>query len=164
MKIIAALLLSLSVPVLAQTPAQPPATAPAIPLKAQLAKTPLSGVILPDVNFDKAPIADVIDAFTVMVDTATKGAVKLQWIDNAFDRKTWKPTVTITAKGFSASKLMSEILTQAGLEAKVENHAIVLQPKTRIVERRVIPAEKQEAGKMDTGSVRDQFKDPLKRK
>jgi hypothetical protein len=60
---------------------------------------------------------------------------------------------------------MSEILEQAGLEARLEDHAIVLTPKTRVVERRVIPAEKTEAPKIDSGSVdRDQFKDPLKRK
>jgi hypothetical protein len=170
MKIIAAILLSLSLPVLAQTPAPAPAPAPAPKpaagptLKAQLSKTPLSGITLPEVTFDQASVTDAIAALTTMVDTATKGAIKLQWIDRGFDRKKWPTTVTVTAKGFSAGKLMSEILEQAGLEAKLEDHAIVLSPKTRVVERRVIPAEKPEPGKMDTGSVRDQFKDPTKRK
>ena len=74
--------------------------------------------------------------------------------------------MTVTAKGFSAAKLMSEILEQAGLEARLEDHAIVLSPKTRVVERRVVvPEQKAETGKMDSGSVdRDQFKDPLKRR
>jgi hypothetical protein len=167
MRLLAAILLSLSIPVLAQTPAPAPAPVPAPgpSLKAQLSKTPLSGIMLPETTFDQASVTDAIAALTTMVDTATKGAIKLQWIDKGFDRKKWPTTVTITAKGFSAGKLMSEILTQAGLEARLEDHAIVLTPKTRIVERRVIPAEKTEAGKMDSGSVdRDQFKDPLKRK
>ena len=170
MKLIAAILLSLSIPVLAQTPAPAPAPTPApVPkpgptLKAQLTKTPLSGIMLPETTFDQASVADAIAALTTQVETATKGAVKLQWIDKAFDRKTWPTKVTLTAKGFSAGKLMSEVLEQAGLEAKLEDHAIVLSPKTRVVERRVIPGEKSEGGKMDTGSVRDQFKDPLKRK
>ncbi|MCW1884165.1 hypothetical protein OKA04_05445 [Luteolibacter flavescens] len=169
MKTIAAILLTLSVPVLAQTPAPapPPVAKPAASpsLKAQLAKSPLSGIIIPEVVFDKATVDDAITALTNLVDTQTKGGVKLQWIDKAFDRKKWSPTVTITAKGFSAGKLMTEILDQAGLEARLEEHAIVLSPKTRVVERRVIPAEKTEAPKLDGGSThRDQFRDPLKRK
>ena len=166
MKVIAAILLSLSAPVFAQTPAPAPAPAPAsaITLKAQLSKTPLAGVMLPETTFDQATVVDAIGALTTMVETATKGSIKLQWIDRGFDRKKWPTTVTLTAKGFSAGKLMSEILAQAGLEARLEDHAIVLSPKTRVVERRVIPAEKSEGGKMDTGSVRDQFKDPTKRK
>ncbi|MCW1923648.1 hypothetical protein OKA05_13870 [Luteolibacter arcticus] len=169
MKIIAAILLSLSVPVFAQTPAPapPPAAKPETGpnLKAQLAKTPLASVIIPEIVFDKATVEDALAALTNLVETQTKGSVKLQWIDKAFDRKKWTPTVTITAKGFSAGKLMSEILEQTGLEARLDEHAIVLSPKTRIVERRVIPAEKTEAPKLNSGSVdRDQFKDPLKRK
>jgi hypothetical protein len=176
MKLIAALLLSLSIPVLAQTPAPAPTPTPAPApapapkpgptLKAQLSKTPLSGIILPETTFDQASVADAIGALTTMVDTATKGTIKLQWIDKAFDRRTWPTKVTVTAKGFSAAKLMSEILEQAGLEARLEDHAIVLSPKTRVVERRVVvPEQKAETGKMDSGSVdRDQFKDPLKRR
>jgi hypothetical protein len=167
MKIIAALLLSLSFAVIAQTPAPAPAPVPkqTTTLKAQLSKTPLAGIMLPEVTLDQASVADAIGVLTTMVETATKGAIKLQWIDRGFDRKKWPTTVTLTAKGFSAGKLMGEILTQAGLEARLEVHAIVLSPKTRVVERRVIPAEKTEAPKIDSGSVdRDQFKDPLKRK
>ncbi len=167
MRIVAAILLSLSFPLFAQTPAPAPAPAPAkgTTLKAQLSKTPLAGIMLPETTFDQTSVADAIGALTTMVETATKGTIKLQWIDRGFDRKKWPTTVTLTAKGFSAGKLMSEILTQAGLEARLEDHAIVLSPKTRVVERRVIPAEKAEAPKLDSGSVdRDQFKDPTKRK
>ena len=167
MKLITALFLFLALPAFSQTPAPAPAPkpAPGPTLKAQLSKKPLAEVIIPEVALDQVPVADAIDALTALVETATKGSIKLQWIDRAFDRKTWKPTVTLTAKNFSAGKLMSEILAQAGLEARLEDHAIVLTPKTRVVERRVIPAEKTEAPKMDSGSVdRDQFKDPLKRK
>ncbi|RYD40297.1 MAG: hypothetical protein EOP83_35485 [Verrucomicrobiaceae bacterium] len=166
MKLIAAILLSLSFPVFAQTPAPAPKPAPApakaVSLKAQLSKTPLSGVIIPQVTFDQASVEDAIGALTTMVETESKGAIKLQWIDKAFDRKTWPTKVTISAKGFPAGKLMSEILEQVGLEAKLEEHAIVLSPKTRVVERRVVKEGKPVDGKVESGPERSGFpKNPL---
>jgi hypothetical protein len=161
MKAIAALFLALALPGFAQAPATPPA--PAANLKAQLSKTPLASVIIPEVVFDQAPVDDAIAALTALVETHSKGALKLQWIDVGFDRKKWPTPVTLTAKNFSAGKLLNEILAQAGLEAKLEVHAIVLSPKTRVVERRVIPAEKSEAPKVESGpNAREGFKSPLK--
>ena len=164
MKLLAALLLSLALPAFSQTPAPAPAPAPGPTLKAQLSKKPLAEIIIPEVAFDQVPLGDAVAALTTLVDTATKGSIKLQWIDRAFDRKAWKPTVTLTAKNFSAGKVLNEILAQTGLEAKLEDHAIVLSPKTRVVERRVVPAEKKdEAPKAESGSVdREAFKSPLK--
>jgi hypothetical protein len=158
MKILAAILLSLSFPVHAQTPAPAPAPAPAKgpTLKAQLAKTPLSSITLPQVTFDKASVDDAIGALTTMVDTATKGAVKLQWVDRGFDRKKWDKTVTVSVTGFPASRLMTEILEQAGLEAKLDDHVIILRPKPQVIERQVvIPAENAEKGKVESGPAYD---------
>ncbi|MEK7951007.1 hypothetical protein [Luteolibacter soli] len=163
MKLLAAILLSLSFPVFAQTPAPAPAPAPAaVSLKAQLSKTPLSGVILPQVTLDQASVEDAIGVLTSMVDTETKGVIKLQWIDKAFDRKKWPTKVNISGKGLSAGKLMSDILEQAGLEARLEDHAIILTPKTKVVERRVVKEGKPVDGKVESGPERDSFpKNPL---
>lgn len=169
MKLITALLISLSFPVLAQTPAPTPKPAPTPApakgpsLKAQLAKTPLTSITLPQVTFDKASVDDAIAALTTMVDTATKGAVKLQWIDRGFDRKKWDKTVTVSVTGFPAGRLMTEILEQAGLEAKLDEHVIILRPKPQVIERQVvIPGKKGATGTMESGPERDTFpKNPL---
>ena len=167
MKLFAAILLSLSCPVFAQTPAPAPAPAPAPvkgpSLKAQLAKTPLASVTLPQITFDQASVDDAIAALTTMVDTATKGAVKLQWIDRGFDRKKWPKTVTVSVSGFSAGRLMTEILEQAGLEAKLEEHVILLRPKPQVIERQVVvPGQKAESGKVESGPAYDTIrKNPL---
>jgi hypothetical protein len=160
MKLIAAILLSLSYPVFAQTPAPAPAPAPTPAkgptLKAQLSKTPLASITLPQVTFDQASVDDAIAALTTMVDTATKGAVKLQWIDRGYDRKKWPKTVTVSVTGFSAGRLMTEILEQAGLEAKLEDHVILLRPKPQMIERQVVvPGEKSEGGKVESGPAYD---------
>lgn len=158
MRLFTALLLFLALPAFSQTqaPAPAPAPAPGPTLKAQLSKKPLAEIIIPEVAFDQVPLSDAVAAFTTLVDTATKGAIKLQWIDRALDRKKWPTTVTLTAKNLSAGKVLNEILTQAGLEAKLEDHAIVLSPKTRVVERRVVPTEKKaETPKVDSGPAYD---------
>jgi hypothetical protein len=125
MKVLASIFLVLALPVFAE----PPAAAPT--LKAQLAKTPLSGVIILEVGFDQAPLGDAIDAFNALVETTTKGSVKLQWVYQGVDKEKWKPTVSIAGKKITAAKLLSEILSQAGLEAKLEEHAIVIRPSKK---------------------------------
>jgi hypothetical protein len=159
MKILAALFLFAALPAIAQT--TPPAAPPS--LKAQLAKAPLAGVMIPEVVIDQASLADAIAMFTTLVETNTKGSIKLQWFDRGFVRKQWKPTVTITAKNLSAGKLLNEILSQAGLEARLEEHAIVLSPKTKTTVREVPVEKKAGTPKVEAGGVdREGLKNPLK--
>ncbi len=122
MKALVSIFLFLTLPVFAE----PPAAAPT--LKAQLAKTPLSGVVIPEVGFDQASFGDAMDAFNGLVETATKGTLKLQWVYQGVDKEKLKPTVTIAGKKLTAAKLLSEILSQAGLEAQLDEHAIVIRP------------------------------------
>ena len=79
MKLLAALFLFAALPAIAQT--TPPAAPPS--LKAQLAKTPLASVMIPEVVIDQASLADAIAMFTTLVETNTKGSIKLQWFDRA---------------------------------------------------------------------------------
>ena len=117
-----ALLLALALPLGAETPAD------TLSQKARLAKTPLSSITFPEVGFDQVSFAEAMDAYQLLFKGATPDQMELQWVYQGVDRETWKPTVTIQGKKLSAAKLLAEILSQTGLEAKLDEHAIVIRP------------------------------------
>lgn len=117
-----ALLFALALPLWAETPAD------TLSQKARLAKTPLSSVTFPEVGFDQVSFAEAMDAYQLLFKAATPDQMELQWVYQGVDRETWKPTVTIQGKNLTAAKLLAEILSQTGLEAKLDEHAIVIRP------------------------------------
>lgn len=117
-----ALLFALALPLGAETPAD------TLSQKARLAKTPLSSITFPEVGFDQVSFAEAMDAYQLLFKGATPDKMELQWVYQGVDRETWKPTVTIQGKNLSAAKLLAEILSQTGLEAKLDEHAIVIRP------------------------------------
>jgi hypothetical protein len=117
-----AFLLALALPLGAETPSD------TLSQKARLAKTPLSSVTFPEVGFDQVSFAEAMDAYQLLFKGATPDQMELQWVYQGVDRETWKPTVTIQGKNLSAAKLLAEILSQTGLEAKLDEHAIVIRP------------------------------------
>lgn len=117
-----ALLLALALPLGAETPAD------TLSQKARLAKTPLSSITFPEVGFDQVPFAEAMDAYQLLFKAATPDKMELQWVYQGVDRESWKPTVTIQGKNLTAAKLLAEILSQTGLEAKLDEHAIVIRP------------------------------------
>lgn len=128
MKGFLALLLSLLLCSLARSEDPKPPPPPAVSLKKQLAATPLTGVIIPTITLDQASLSEAIAIFTKLVQAQTKDAVQLQWVFKDIDISTWKPTFTFNAKNISASKLLAEILSQTKVEAKLDEHAILLRP------------------------------------
>ena len=110
----------------AEDPKPPPP--PAVSLKKQLAATPLAGITIPTITLDQASLSEAIAIFTKLVQAQTKDAVQLQWVFKDIDVATWKPTFTFNAKNISSAKLLAEILSQTKVEAKLEEHAILLRP------------------------------------
>ena len=117
-----ALLFALALPLGAET------TVDALSQKARLAKTPLSSITFPEVGFDQVSFAEAMDAYQLLFKAAAPDHMELQWVYQGVDRETWKPTVTLQGKNLSAAKLLAEILSQTGLEAKLDEHAIVIRP------------------------------------
>lgn len=117
-----ALLLALALPLGAGT------FADTLSQKARLAKTPLSSITFLEVGFDQVSFAEAMDAYQLLFKAASPDQMELQWVYQGVDRETWKPTVTIQGKNLSAAKLLAEILSQTGLEAKLDEHAIVIRP------------------------------------
>jgi len=123
--LISALALLAAAPVLqaADTAAEPS-------LKQQLATTPLTGITIPTMTMDQATLGDALTIFTQQVEKQSKTGLKLQWVFKDLDADAWKHTITLNAKGQTAAKLLNEIRTQAKVEAKLEEHAIVIRPLT----------------------------------
>lgn len=97
-------------------------------LKQQLATTPLTGITIPTMTMDQATLGDALTIFTQQVEKQSKSGLKLQWVFKDIDADAWKHTITLNAKGQTAAKLLNEIRTQAKVEAKLEEHAIVIRP------------------------------------
>lgn len=97
-------------------------------LKRQLTATPLTSVTIPTMVMEQTSLGDAIAVLTQQIEKESKTKLRMQWVYQGIDKETWKHTVTLTAKKQSAGKLLSEILAQAKVEAKLEEHAIVLRP------------------------------------
>lgn len=121
-KALLALLLLISPVVCAATPEAPAS------LKRQLAATPLTGITIPTLVMEETTLGDAIVVLTQQIEKQSKGTLKLQWVYKDIDPAKWKATITLNAKNQTAAKLLNEILAQAKVEAKLEDHAIVLRP------------------------------------
>ncbi|QJE96228.1 hypothetical protein [Luteolibacter luteus] len=119
------LLLSLagSPPCLAADAAAPPS------LRQQFAATPLTSIVIPSLTFDQVTLAEAIAIFNDQVKKQTEGKIEVQWVYKDIDPAKWPNLITLNGKKITAAKLFNEIVAQGKIEAKLDEHAIVVRPK-----------------------------------
>ncbi len=97
-------------------------------LKKLLTATPLDSVNIPTYTVDQVTLADAIFLLTQKVKKSTNDRIQLQWIYKEVDPQNTPATIVLNGKNRTAAEILSEITTQAKVEVKLEEHAIMISP------------------------------------
>lgn len=98
-------------------------------LRQQLAATPLTSIVIPSLTFDQVTLAEAIAIFNDQVKKQTQGKIEIQWVYKDVDPAKWPNLITLNGKKITAARLFNEIVAQGKIEAKLDEHAIVVRPK-----------------------------------
>jgi len=101
-------------------------TAPRVAAKGREAK--FGAVMLPQIQFTDAELADALVALGQMVEKESKGGVTANFIVEDPRGKLAGKKITLQLKNLPAKAVLNYLLGQAGAKARFDEHAIVVQP------------------------------------
>lgn len=117
----------------------PPAAAPS--LKKLLTATPLDSVSIPAYTVDQVTLGDALFVLTQKVKKSTNDRIQLQWVYKEVDPANTPSTIVLDGKNLTAAEILGKITTQAKVEVKLEEHAIMVSPSASASKTPATPAE-----------------------